>query len=56
VPDPIARSLRKASYRPRIEGGVPVATTGHGYEVRFARDPTLQPRRVSPGPIDQRPN
>jgi hypothetical protein len=56
APEPVARAMAKARYRPRVQGGMPVATVGHGYEVRFARDPTLQPRRVSPGPIDQRPN
>jgi hypothetical protein len=54
VPDPLEKALRKARYRPRIQGGVPVATPGHGYEVRFERDPTLQPRKVRIGPIDQR--
>jgi hypothetical protein len=54
VPDPLEKALRQARYRPRIQGGVPVATPGHGYEVRFERDPTLQPRKVRIGPIDQR--
>jgi hypothetical protein len=54
VPDPVEKALRKARYRPRIQGGVPVETPGHGYEVRFERDPTLQPRKVRIGPIDQR--
>jgi len=53
APDPVVKAMRKARYRPRIQGGVPVATTGHGYEVRFARDPTLQPRKVRAGPNDQ---
>lgn len=55
APDPVAKAMRKARYRPRIQNGVPISTEGHGYEVRFARDPTLPPRRVQPGPIDQRP-
>lgn len=54
VPDPLEKALRRARYRPRIQGGVPVATPGHGYEVRFERDPKLQPRKVRIGPIDQR--
>jgi len=54
VPDPLAKALRKARYRPRIRGGTPVATPGHGYEVRFERDPRLRPRKASIGPIDQR--
>jgi hypothetical protein len=54
VPDPLEKALRQARYRPRIQGGMPVATPDHGYEVRFERDPRLRPRKASVGPIDQR--